>query len=423
MKILWLKTELLHPVDKGGKIRTYQMLKEIRKSHHVTYLTLDDGTADLDARQLAEEYAHEVITVPHATTAKFSPRFYVELAGNVVSPFPYALQKYVSAGMRKAITEAVNKTRFDITVCDFLAPAVNVPVGLAMGTLLFQHNVEAMIWRRHFEVATNPLKKAFFRHQWQRMFNYESAACNRFDGIVAVSKDDAETIRRHYGASNVRDIPTGVDTEYFSPGTKSNRANIVFTGSMDWLPNDDAIQWFTSEVLPLVRGSVPDISLTIVGRNPSASLRAICDRDPAVVVTGRVPDVRPYMDDASVYVVPIRIGGGTRLKIYEAMAMELPVVSTTVGAEGLPVEDGREILLRDDAGSFAEAIVKLLNDPAAARKLGSQAANSVRENYGWAKVADDFATVCERTIQNRTRRMDMVKAVEDEGVAMRSEVA
>jgi glycosyltransferase involved in cell wall biosynthesis len=211
--------------------------------------------------------------------------------------------------------------------------------------------------------------------------------------------------------------------EYFSPGTKSNRANIVFTGSMDWLPNDDAIQWFTSEVLPLVRGSVPDISLTIVGRNPSASLRAICDRDPAVVVTGRVPDVRPYMDDASVYVVPIRIGGGTRLKIYEAMAMELPVVSTTVGAEGLPVEDGREILLRDDAGSFAEAIVKLLNDPAAARKLGSQAANSVRENYGWAKVADDFATVCERTIQSRTRRMDKVQTVEDEGAAMRSEVA
>jgi len=413
VRILWLKTELLHPIDKGGKIRTYQMLKELKKNHHITYLTLDDGTADADALERASEYAHETITIPHQTSAKFSPKFYLELTGNLMSKLPYALQKYVSAEMREATEKLTAEENFDVVVCDFLTPAVNLPANLNAATLLFQHNVEAMIWRRHFEVAASAPKRAFMKMQWRRMVEYERETCRGFDWVAAVSKEDAGVMRDEYGIENVSDIPTGVDTEFFAPDdtVEKEEFNLVFTGSMDWLPNEDAICWFTEEILPLVRREIPQISLTVVGRNPFPSLVELSKKDAAIVVTGRVPDVRPFMEKASVYIVPIRIGGGTRLKIYEAMAMELPMVSTKIGAEGLPVEDGEEILLRDTPQEFADAVVKLLKDKSLAEKIGSQAAKTVREKFGWQTVSEQFAELCEnankiwkeRTIAGKSR--------------------
>jgi glycosyltransferase involved in cell wall biosynthesis len=171
--------------------------------------------------------------------------------------------------------------------------------------------------------------------------------------------------------------------------------DLVFTGSMDWMPNEDAIVWFTEAILPLVRAQVPDVTLTVVGRNPPVRVQALGERDPSVRVTGRVDDVRPYVERSAVFVVPIRIGGGTRLKIYEAMAMERPVVSTTVGAEGLPVRDGVDAVLADEPQAFADAVVALLRHPARARAIGQEAAAVVRARYGWGAVAADFAAQCE----------------------------
>jgi sugar transferase (PEP-CTERM/EpsH1 system associated) len=405
VKILWLKTELLHPIDKGGKIRTYQMLKELKKNHRITYLTLDDGAAEVDALAKASEYAHETVTIPHPTAAKFSAKFYFEIANNLVSNLPYALQKYVSAEMRETTEKLAAQENFDVVVCDFLTPAVNLPAKLNAATLLFQHNVEAMIWRRHFEIAASAPKKAFMKMQWRRMFDYEKRACQRFDWVAAVSKEDADAIRSEYGIENVSDIPTGVDTEFFAPSgdVEKDEFSLVFTGSMDWLPNEDAIQWFTEEILPLVRQQIPQVSLTVVGRNPFPSLIELSKKDQSIVVTGRVPDVRPFMEKAAVYVVPIRIGGGTRLKIYEAMAMELPMVSTTIGAEGLPVADGEEILLRDTPQEFTKAVVKLLKDKNLAKKIGERAAQIVREKFGWRRVADNFSALCEKAVESNKK--------------------
>jgi glycosyltransferase involved in cell wall biosynthesis len=402
MRILWLKTELLHPVDKGGKIRTYQMLRELKKDHHVTYLCLDDGTAESGALEKAHEYAHEVITVPHSTSAKFTSRFYVELIRNLRSDLPYALEKYLSPDLRERITSMAGSGDFDLLICDFLAPAVNVPPNLPIKTLLFQHNVEAMIWQRHFEVAENPIKRAYFRFQWQRMRRYEGESCRRFDWVVAVSEEDAETMKRDYGLENISHVPTGVDTDYFEydESRETSGHDIVFTGSMDWLPNEDGIQWFVSEIFPKVQKEIPGATLTVVGRNPSAALRALSTSSDSIAITGRVPDVRPFMTRASVYVVPIRIGGGTRLKIYEAMAMGLPVVSTTVGAEGLGVEDGADILLRDDPYALSDAIVKLLRDRALAGRLGKEAAMRVQKHNSWKSVTADFARSCQLALES-----------------------
>jgi glycosyltransferase involved in cell wall biosynthesis len=163
---------------------------------------------------------------------------------------------------------------------------------------------------------------------------------------------------------------------------------------MDWLPNEDAILWFAAEVLPRVRAAVPEAVLTVVGRNPTPRVQELGRRDPAVRVTGGVPDVRPYLARGAAFVVPIRIGGGTRLKIYEAMAMELPVVSTTIGAEGLPVAPDREYLQADDPEAFAAATVRLLRDPESARALGRRAADTVRASFSWERVTEQFLDAC-----------------------------
>jgi sugar transferase (PEP-CTERM/EpsH1 system associated) len=391
--ILWLKTELLHPVDKGGRIRTYQMLRALRHEHRITYLTLDDGTAATDARARAPEYCDELITVPFAPPAKGSPAFYAALLRNMASALPYAVARYGSAPMRRAVAERCARGDVDVVVCDFLAPSLNVPHDLRVPAVLFQHNVEAMIWERHAQVARHPVKRAYLREQWRRMRRWEASECHRFNHVIAVSPQDADVFRARYGLDAVSDVPTGVDTEFFRPSGVEAREphGLVFTGSMDWMPNEDAILWFADEIFPRVRAELPDATLTVVGRHPTARVRERAAAEPSIHVTGSVPDVRPFIERAAAFVVPIRVGGGTRLKIFEAMAMECPVVSTRVGAEGLPVRDGVDVLLADEPAAFADAVVALLRDPRRAAAVGGAAAAEVRARFGWDRVAERFA--------------------------------
>jgi glycosyltransferase involved in cell wall biosynthesis len=395
MRLLWLKTNLLHPVDSGGKIRTYFMLRELKQQHHVTFLALDDGTAAPDAVERAAEYCHDLIRVPHRTSQKFSARFFAELARNVVSPLPFAVDKYRSPEFGRAI--AREQENADVVVCDFLFPSVNVPEPLSRPALLFQHNVEALIWRRHSDTQRNWLARLLFRNQWRRMQSFERTTCRRYDAVVAVSQQDRAIMEQEYDAPLVREIPTGVDMEYFRPAgdVAPEPYHLVFSGSMDWLPNDDAMKYFMGAILPKIRRSCPKVTLTIVGRKPFPSLTALSRSDPNIRVTGQVGDVRPYLERAAVYVIPLRIGGGTRLKVFEAMAMEKAVVSTSIGVEGLPIANGTDALLADEPDAFADAVVRLLRDRALAGRLGQAAAAKVRAQFGWAPVAASFVRACE----------------------------
>lgn len=398
MHILWLKTELLHPVDKGGRIRTYQMLRAIAREHRVTYLTLDDGLAAPDARALAREYAQDVVTVPFDPPPRGSARFYLDLARNVASSLPYAVGKYRSRAFEGEVARLAAGA--DVVVCDFLAPAVNLPARLPAPVVLFQHNVEAEIWRRHADVASNAVAKRYFGEQFRRMARFEGEVCRRVDHVVAVSDQDADHFRARYGATAVSAVATGVDTSFFAPSGAETPTGpeLVFTGSMDWMPNEDGILWFAREILPRLRARVPGATVTVVGRNPTAALKALAGEGSGIRVTGRVDDVRPYMERARVFVVPLRVGGGTRLKIYEAMAMGLPVVSTTVGAEGLPVTDGEHLVIGDTPDAFADACAALLADPARAGAIGSAAQTLVREHFDWARIARDFVETCESVV-------------------------
>jgi glycosyltransferase involved in cell wall biosynthesis len=372
------------------------MLKELKREHHVTYLTLDDGSASAEDRKRSSEYCHDLICIPHRRREKFTLRFCSELLLNLVQARPYAIKKYESAAMLREIIELERRRSFDFLVCDFLAPAANVPRSLAMPTILFQHNVEAMIWKRHYEIQTNPIKKAYLYSQWHKMRRFEKEMCRDFDCVIGVSAEDREHIKREYGAQSVFDVPTGVDSDTFQTrgAVQPSAHSIVFTGSMDWLPNEDAIKYFMREIMPLIKKKVPDVCLTVVGRNPPPALVDLSKEDTSLIVTGRVEDVRPYIESSAAYIVPLRIGSGTRLKIFEAMAMGKPVVSTTVGAEGLPVTNGIELLVADEPAAFADAVISLLTDKSYAIQLGQRAASIVRQNHGWREVTESFVSIC-----------------------------
>lgn len=403
IRALWVATELLHPVNKGGRIRTYNTLKWLKSHQHVTYLTLDDGSADPDAIERAQEYAHEVIAVPHKLSPKFGVGFYVDLLMNLASPEPYAVAKYRSARLQSECRRLLRERRPDLLVCDFLAASVNLPESIGCPSVLFQHNVEAMIWRRHCETEPGALRRTFLRRQWQKMARFEQDACRRFDQVIAVSTEDRDAMRREYGVEHVDDVPTGVDTEFFRPTGRlpTNPFELTFVGSMDWRPNEQGILRFVREVLPRVRKRFPETSLTVVGRSPPKSLLQLAAADRKLTVTGRVDDVRPYIERAAVCVVPLYVGGGTRIKIYEAMAMGKAVVATSIGAEGLPVQHDRHVFIADGDERFAEAIGRLLADPDRAAALGARAAEYVRSSFGWETVARRFADICEATATGR----------------------
>ena len=390
MKILWVKTDFLHPTTRGGQIRTLEMLKRLHRKHEVHYIAFDDQEQPEGPRRAAEYSSHHY-AVPHTAPEKklTSPAFLAQLLAGAISPLPVAINRWRSVAMRHEIERLQRTEQFDAIVCDFLFPAPNLP-DLSQA-ILFQHNVEAMIWRRHVDRAGNPIKKIYFRRQAQRMAQYEGEACRKAKRVIAVSDADAETMRREYGLENVAAVPTGVDIDYFKrpeQPSKKVEAELVFVGSMDWMPNSEGIRWFVREVFPLILKKRPETSFAIVGRKPPADILALTG--PRISVTGTVPDVRPYLWGSKVSIVPLRIGGGTRLKIYEAMAASVPCVSTRIGAEGLEIEDGGNIAIADDAVPFADRCVALLDDGAARERMARRALAIVAERYSWDSVTAQF---------------------------------
>jgi glycosyltransferase involved in cell wall biosynthesis len=297
--------------------------------------------------------------------------------------------------MQRLLTALRSAQRFDAVVCDFLVPAINL-TDLAE-CILFQHNVETLIWQRHHQEARDPLRKFYFGLQARRMEALESRVCRQVAHVIAVSEADAQLMRSRFGISHVSVVPTGVDLDFFAPPSAAAPVgDLVFVGAMDWLPNVDAILFFVREILPLIRRQRPGCTLTVAGRNPVPEIRALAHRDPLIRVTGTVDDIRPYLWGSAVSIVPLRIGGGTRLKIYEAMAARIPVVSTSVGAEGLDVRSPDHFLLADTPAAFAEACLALLEAPARRARLAGAAWNRIAERYSWSRIAARFEEILER---------------------------
>lgn len=397
MKILWVKSDFLHPTSRGGQIRTLETLRRLHTRHEVHYIAFNDP-AQPEGLARADEYCSQAYPVS-GVVPKTSPRIALTFATNFFSPLPFAVGRWTLPAMRQTIESVRHRVGFDAVVCDFLAPATNFD-SLA-DCVLFQHNVETMIWRRHAGHAADPLRRAFYRLQARRMFECEKKACLEAAHVIAVSETDAQLMRDLFGVSRITAVPTGVDTGYFRrpPEAAPPGTDLVFMGSMDWMPNSDGVHYFVREILPLIRKQIPTCSLTIVGRQPSAGIRDLAKSDPLIRVTGTVPDVRPFLWDARVSIVPLRIGGGTRLKIYESMAATVPVVSTTVGAEGLDVTHPSNIRLADTPQDFAAECIALLSRPVEAAVMAETALDLVTSRFSWESVTRMFEDVLIRAAE------------------------
>jgi glycosyltransferase involved in cell wall biosynthesis len=399
MKILWICPFFLHPTDRGAQIRTLGTLKELHKRHEIHFAALN-APENLEGPRRSSEYSTRHIAVDHSAPRRGSLAILPQLAGSLLNPVPMAVSRYYSAEFRRQIDALIAAEHYDSIVCDFLAAAPNLT---DMGpAVLFQHNVETTIWQRHVEQSHSLLRKLFFQMQARKMEAYERKICRAAKHVIAVSEIDAARMKRMFSLDTVSSVPTGVDVEYFaSPANPAPVSDIVFCGSMDWLPNVDAVEYFLAEVLPIVRKSLPRATFIIAGRSPDARVLKAVQGHTGVSITGKVDDMRPYLWGSKISIVPIRIGGGTRLKIYECMAAGLPVVSTTVGAEGLLYEDSEDIVLADDPAGFAAACVRLLSDDSARHRLGCNALLRAQNEFSWSAVSRQFEAILEdNRIQN-----------------------
>jgi len=397
MKILWVKTGKLLPVDTGGKIRSYNILRKLAGRHEVTFLSYYGGRRD-------EAYEREICEhLPGTKVVYTATRDATPLERNLLYlrrlPLgaPFGVTKFLSREVRRLLAQWLNEGRFDVAVCDFLGSTLNFPGESATPVALFQHNVESILWGRHAEHEAHPIKRIAFKLEAAKMLRYERAAVGRFDHVIAVSEYDRDQMKTMTDPSRISVVPTGVDLQQYRAAAGESAAEpvVIFLGSMDWEANVDGVMYFCREIWPKVKSAAPEARFRIVGRNPDPRIKQLASGD--IEVTGRVASVTDHLRQAAVFVVPLRIGGGTRLKIYEAMAMRKAVVSTTVGAEGLDVNHGRDILLADDPQTFADYVIELLRDHP--RRMSFEAAAGEQAaRYDWSVVTDRFEESLAQTI-------------------------
>jgi glycosyltransferase involved in cell wall biosynthesis len=267
------------------------------------------------------------------------------------------------------------------------------------------HNVESRIWQRYYETETNPPKRWYTGLQWRKFENYERRAFREADRVVAVSHEDAQLISDHFESPHVVVVENGVDTTSIRPlQTPREAGRVLFLGSLDWRPNLDAVEQLLSTVFPAVRARMPIARLCIVGRNPSAALQRRCQTTPGVELHADVADVRPFLAQSALLVVPLRIGGGSRLKILEAFAAGLPVVSTRVGAEGLRVDGGVHLVLADDVDSMAAGILGVLQAPDSTLLYTERARRLVEDEYDWEILAGRLGEIWDQTAESEQRQ-------------------
>ncbi len=401
-RLLFVSSRYLFPADSGGKIRTVNILRDMKDGAFEIILAspLPVGARTMQPAE-TRDICDRFVGWPGEARGALFPWTRMR---HLVSTLPIAVATDISEGGRRAIARELEQGP-DVVVVDFPHAAVLAPPPYPCSSVIFTHNVEAEIFRRHSEIARNPLKRAIWRDQAAKMERYERELLPRFTAVVSVADRDREYLQREYRIGNVTVIPTGVDLGYFAFRKRTGPADseggtVVFTGSMDWMANIDGVEFFMDAVWPAISRARPRARCVIVGRTPP---RAMVDRARARTLnwefTGFVDDVRPFVHNAHVYVIPLRVGGGTRIKVYEAMAMGCPVVSTRIGVEGLPVEHDRHYLEADSADAMAAAVLSLLDDRERGDHLSLQARKHVEENMSARRAAQAFEQICLRAVK------------------------
>lgn len=395
LKVAFVSPVFLFPADAGGKIRTGNILRGLKESGRFDITLLSPATASQQAQWQGEL---DRLCSRFVGWAPSPPRPRWQRAPDLLSSLPINVAADRTPAALAAVEQALAAERFDVVVFDFVHAAVLRPRGLEGATVCFTHNVEAEIFERHAKTAASAPLRWLWASQAAKMRRFEREALAGFTRVVTVSERDARMFEKNDGLRTARAIPTGVDLDFFSwQAPAAGEPTVVFTGSMDWEANVDGIRFYIEEVWPRVRAAVPGARLRVVGKNPPASL--VQRNLPGVSFTGFVDDVRDHARDAQAFVIPLRVGGGTRIKAFEAMAMGLPVVSTTIGIEGLDVEDGTHFLRADGAEALAEATLRLLADAELRLALSRAARELVEARFGHRVAAEVFGGILAEAAQ------------------------
>lgn len=386
-RVLFLAHLLPWPLDGGGQIKSYHVLRQLAKSYDIKLLAFTrKPEEEKNTEPLRELCALGVETIALRRTRVSN----LWAAGSaLISGESFIVKRDNTPAFHEAVARELGKGSYSALHIDHLQMAQFVPEKTTgVKVILDEHNVEYRIPQRIAQTAENLAHRLYGSGEWKRLQRFERAAIRRADLTLAVSDEDKETLKGLV-ASEMGSIVTlsiGVDTDYFYPiWQHSHSKTLVSIGTMYWPPNIDAMRWFCGEILPKIKERESNINLTIVGARPTPEVRALAS-DPAVTVTGSVPDVRPYGQDCGAFIVPLRSGSGMRVKILNALAMGLPTVSTTVGAEGIDVTDGENILLADTAEGFAAATLRVLSDPALAARLAHNGRQLMEQRYGWDAI-------------------------------------
>lgn len=390
LRVVMVDEELPYPPTSGKRIRTLNLTLRLAQRHRLTYVCHRNADAN-EARQAEDFFAEqgiETIVVDRAVPAKSGPSFYLRLAANLFSPLPYSVATHQSRALKQALAELARKQRVDVWHCEWTPYAEMLHGIAAERRVVMAHNVESVIWQRYYETERNPLRRWYIGRQWRKFERFERRVLGDVERTVAVSDTDAQRFRTDFGVSRVDVVENGVDTVYFQPQARRREASrLLFLGSLDWRPNLDGVNLLLERVFPAVRAAEPSATLCLVGRNPPETLRQQAARMPGVELHGSVPDVRPYLADCGLLVVPLRIGGGSRLKILEALASGTPVVSTRVGAEGLCLEAGQDFTVVEDIDDLAAALVRAIRHPEVIQAEVERGREKVLEHYDWDRLA------------------------------------
>ena len=396
LHVVMVDEELPYPPTSGKRIRTLNLTLRLARRHHLTYVCHRNADP-AEAHAAAAFFAAQGIivrTVDWSPPPKSGLAFYARLAANLLSPLPYSAASHDSRPLRRVLREHAAAHLVDLWHCEW-TPYVQAVRGLPRARrLVVAHNVESVIWRRYFENEAHPLRRWYIGRQWRKYERFERRVMREVDRTVAVSALDAERLLRDFGARRVDVVENGVDPAYFRPQAGRREPDrLLFLGSLDWRPNLDGVRLLLERVFPAVRAAVPSARLCLVGRNPPESLRREAAASPGVELHADVPDVRPHLARCGLMVVPLRIGGGSRLKILEALATNTPVVSTRVGAEGLELEPGRHLTVVEDVDDLPGAIIRAIGEPAAAQAQAERGRETVLRRYGWDALADQMERV------------------------------
>jgi glycosyltransferase involved in cell wall biosynthesis len=395
MRLLFVTGTFPFPVTNGVAMRSAAILAALAESGHDIHL-LAFGTEADAAHPEARRLCRTIGTVPHAVKSQTAKIDYWARLKVLASPLPYGTHLFRSADMRREIAAALGKDQFEAVICDTLDAMVNLPEACGVPLILNSHNAEHLILRRFAAQERNPLRWAYARLESAKLLRWERETCRRADLVLVCSQQDGEVLQAICPRVRTAVVPNVVDTRTYVPSEETGGPTLLYTGGMDWYPNRDAVEYFAFSVLPRIRRVVPEVRFVVAGRNPSLEFLRQFASIPGIEFTGTVTDMRPQIARATLCVVPLRIGSGTRLKILEAGAMGKAMVSTRLGAEGLDFAEGEEILLADDPDAFAASVIELLHSPERRRRLGAAARRRVEQSYSFEVAKSSL----ERALQN-----------------------